>query len=337
MIENLPSKQHLTVLIDNKSNQTGSSIPRSNRLPIKTKYENESSQIILSQFIKDINTNIETKIDSAKVKLKMTPELKLNYNEDNLKNSPSSKTTKPCSLTPTVPRCLNEYFHKNFNSLSNKKHMKLNIFDSGLFQWEIFNKNQNENYFSRKNSSMIINQNESSIKSFINFIQSQRQYVPSEYSSWNIPYSNYHPLNFSLKKPKTLNINSSMKNPYGRTGLLGQSLFDKYGPNRFIISLIITEKTNKKFILLKKNQYNKWELPKTKYLKKNIHYSRLDRAYLDHPLNTDDAWIEVDVILIKTNSLYKDFHEKQTWFLMKHLYKLNSIESFDLNLIQSYL
>ncbi|CAF3614696.1 unnamed protein product, partial [Rotaria sp. Silwood2] len=117
------------------------------------------------------------------------------------------------------------------------------------------------------------------------------------------------------------------------TGLIGQSLLENFGPNRYIISLIITEKNHNKYILLSKNQYEKWELPKTKQLKTNLHYHTLDIVYLDHPLNTDDAWIEVQIVLIKNS--YQYFHKK-TWFLIQYLHKLNNIEYFDFNLIQFY-
>ncbi|CAF4761614.1 unnamed protein product, partial [Rotaria socialis] len=226
-------------------------------------HENGFPQITISQFIKDIKRNLETSIDSPAPKLKLSARLQSKYSPNKFQKSSSIIFTNKnnllkSSIFPTVPKCLNEYSQLNFNSLQSKNSFKLNLFDSSLFQWEIFNKNQNQNYFCRNNSSLFISKSKHSIKSFLNFIQSQRQYVPLEYSSWNISFSDYQPLNFSLKKRKNLNQNSTIKNPYGRTGLSGQSLFDNYGPNRYIISLIITEKTNKKFILLNKNKFDKW-------------------------------------------------------------------------------
>ncbi|CAF3369287.1 unnamed protein product [Rotaria socialis] len=338
--EKLSSTQPQTKLIDNKCNQTSCSISQSTYVS-ESRHENGFPQITISQFIKDIKRNLETSIDSPAPKLKLSARLQSKYSPNKFQKSSSITFTNKnnllkSSIFPTVPKCLNEYSQLNFNSLQSKNSFKLNLFDSSLFQWEIFNKNQNQNYFCRNNSSLFISKSKHSIKSFLNFIQSQRQYVPLEYSSWNISFSDYQPLNFSLKKRKNLNQNSTIKNPYGRTGLSGQSLFDNYGPNRYIISLIITEKTNKKFILLNKNKFDKWELPKTKKLKKkNIHYHTLDVCYLDHPLNTDDAWTEVEIILISKNP-FKFFHGNKTWFSMKYLDKLNNIEKFDFDLIEFY-
>ncbi|CAF2073760.1 unnamed protein product [Rotaria magnacalcarata] len=335
--EKLSSIQQQTKLIDNKCNQTSCSISQSTYVR-ESKHENGFSQITISQFIKDIKRNLETSIDSPEPKLKLSARLQSKYCPNTFQKSSSIIFTNKnnllkSSIFPTVPKCLNEYSQLNFNSLQSKNSFKLNLFDSSLFQWEIFNKNQNQNYFCRNNSSLFSNKSKHSIKSFLNFIQSQRQYVPLEYSSWNISFSNYQPLNFSLKKGKNLNKNLTIKNPYGRTGLSGQSLFDNYGPNRYIISLIITEKTNKKFILLNKNKFDRWELPETKKLKKeNIHYLTLDVSYLDHPLHTDDAWIEVEIILISENP-FKFFHGNKTWFSMN---KLNNIEKFDFDLIEFY-
>ncbi|CAF4496807.1 unnamed protein product, partial [Rotaria socialis] len=151
----------------------------------------------------------------------------------------------------------------------------------------------------------------------------------SSSSSFDLDYS----------QPKRQKLSEKLSSTQPQTKLIDnkcQSLFDNYGPNRYIISLIITEKTNKKFILLNKNKFDKWELPKTKKLKKkNIHYHTLDVCYLDHPLNTDDAWTEVEIILISKNP-FKFFHGNKTWFSMKYLDKLNNIEKFDFDLIEFY-
>ncbi|CAF2512690.1 unnamed protein product [Rotaria sp. Silwood2] len=305
LIEKLSTPHHQSneksILIDNKL--------------IKSKNEHHlSSQITINQLIKDINTNIETSIESTSkilVKSKTNPKSQSKYfsYENKLKKSHSitlhNKNHLKYSSFPTVPKCFNEYFQINFNSLLNKKlsklskkYFQLNIFDSNLFQWQIFNSNQYENYFCRKNSLLLFhnNNNKSSIEIFINSIQSQRQHVPSEYSSWNIFFPNYHPIKFSLKNSNS-NENRNVKNPYGRTGLIGQSLLENFGPNRYIISLIITEKNHNKYILL------------------------------------NDAWIEVQIVLIKNS--YQYFHKK-TWFLIQYLHKLNNIEYFDFNLIQFY-
>ncbi|CAF3526082.1 unnamed protein product [Rotaria sp. Silwood1] len=313
-----------SILIDNKS--------------IKSKYEHDlSCQITINQLIKDINTNIETSINATP---RSITKPKINPKSHSIPLH--TKTHLKYSSIPTVPKCFNDYFQINFNSLLNKnlsktsnKYFQLNIFDSNLFQWQIFHSNQCENYFCRKNSLLLLNNNKSSLQTFINYIQSQRQYVPTEYLSWSIIFPNYHPLKFSLKNSNSSNKNFNIeKNPYGRTGLIGQSLLDNYGSNRYIISLIIKEENNKKYILLRKNQYEKWELPKTKNLNNILHYHTLDIVYLDHPLNTDDAWIEVQIVLIKNS--YKYFHKK-TWFLIQYLHKLNNIEHFDFNLIQFYI
>ncbi|CAF3601155.1 unnamed protein product [Rotaria sp. Silwood2] len=159
LIEKLSTPHHQSneksILIDNKL--------------IKSKNEHHlSSQITINQLIKDINTNIETSIESTSkilVKSKTNPKSQSKYfsYENKLKKSHSitlhNKNHLKYSSFPTVPKCFNEYFQINFNSLLNKKlsklskkYFQLNIFDSNLFQWQIFNSNQYENYFCRKNS-----------------------------------------------------------------------------------------------------------------------------------------------------------------------------------------
>jgi hypothetical protein len=302
--------------------------------------KSEFSQITISQFIQDINTNNEASITSPKP-IEFNPLPKSHYSSDGYYlTSPTSifpNSTKPLtSSIPTVPKCVNEYFQFNSNSFryQKRKHsdgfFQLNLFDSSLFQWEIFNSNQRINYFCRKHSLSSTKTSKSSIQSFIDHIQSQRQYVPLKYSSWNVLFPNYHPVEFSLKQCH-LQENFILKNPYGRTGLTGHSLFEKYGANRYIISLIIIEK---KYILLTKNQFNKWELPKSKILNKTIRYHTLDIAYIDHPLNTDDTWLEVQIILIE-NSM--EYFKNKTCFSLDYLHRLNNIEHFDLDLIQFYI
>lgn len=312
-------------------------------LVIIPKCQYKFSQITISQFIKDIKTNVETNID-FKISNKQIPVFQSNHSphKNHLRSTSSFHNKNPAQLSslPTVPKCLNECFQNNFNSLSDNKyqysnsHLKLNLFDSSVFQWEIFNKKQAKNNFCRKHSSSnIIDRDRSSIHSLINYIQSQRQHVPSECTSWNVVFSHYQPLQFA-SKTRNLLENSILKNPYGRTGLIGQSLFEDMGINRYAIFLITKEHKNKKHILLLKNQSQKWTLPKMKNLNRNIPYQTLDIAYVDHPLNTDDSWIEVEIILIENS---KQYSRKKTWFLMEYLDKLNNIEHFDFDLIKFYI
>ena len=129
--------------------------------------------------------------------------------------------------------CFNEYLRVNSNLFLTSRQckdtdfvFKLNLFDSSLFQWQIIKSTQNEKPNHRKYSYFSLNHCHSFTRSLINYIQSLRQHIPSNYSSWNVLFPNYHPVNFSLQ---TSNIQEyiTMKNPYGRTGLIGQSLFEK--------------------------------------------------------------------------------------------------------------
>ncbi|UJR30673.1 hypothetical protein I4U23_018197 [Adineta vaga] len=267
----------------------------------------------MTQFIQDIHTKYEAIIESPTI-------TQAHYSYPKYKTIPS----------PSVPKCLRQCYQLNWNSIVDKT-FQLNLFDSSLFQWKLIHSNQQKNYFSRKRSTISFNTFQTPIQSLINYIQSQRQYVPLEYSSWNVSFPNYDPMKFSLKKFISLNGKLLSKNPHGRTGLQGQGFFENVGPNYYIISIILTKKNS---ILLIKNSFNRYELPKSRSLKKTFHYHTLDIVYLDHPLNTDDAWIEIQIILIRKSSRNRSIN---SWFSFKELSQRNDIEDFDFNLIKFYL
>lgn len=66
-------------------------------------------------------------------------------------------------------------------------------------------------------------------------------------------------------------------NPFGRTGVVGKGLFAQYGPNRMTVTVYWSATLG--FL-------------KMAYLGAG---RRLHRGYVDHPLNTDNAWVEADI------------------------------------------
>lgn len=63
-------------------------------------------------------------------------------------------------------------------------------------------------------------------------------------------------------------------NPLGRTGAVGKGLFPHYGPNNMTLTIVWSKYSGfLKYIPFKKGKF-------------------LYMGYLDHPMNTDNAWIE---------------------------------------------
>jgi hypothetical protein len=63
-------------------------------------------------------------------------------------------------------------------------------------------------------------------------------------------------------------------NPFGRTGASGKGVFPHHGPNIMIITIVWSRSLGfLKMIFVKKGTF-------------------LYRGYVDHPMNTDNAWVE---------------------------------------------
>lgn len=66
-------------------------------------------------------------------------------------------------------------------------------------------------------------------------------------------------------------------NPFGRTGIIGKGLFPHYGPNNMTLTIVWSKTIGfLKLVYLKKGKF--W-------------YT----GYLDHPMNTDNAWVEATI------------------------------------------
>ncbi|CAF1660599.1 unnamed protein product [Adineta ricciae] len=282
--------------------------------------QSDFSPITITQFIQDINTKHEAGIEPPK----------LNDPPRTSKGKSSSHKQRTVQ-SPSVPKCFQLNTNSNFYE---NKLFQLNLFDPALFQWKVIRSKNEIHEFCRKKSLISTNTSQTSLQALITYIQSQRQYVPVDYSSWNASFPSYHPLKCSLNKVSSSNEKFLIKNPHGRTGLSGQGLFNIIGPNRYTISLYLQRKHHKNYILLLKNSRHKYELPKTSSIKKTLLCHTLDVIYLDHPLNTDDAWIEMEIILIRN---FRINSMTNSWFAIDDLSKCNDIEPFDLNLINFYL
>lgn len=113
---------------------------------------------------------------------------------------------------------------------------------------------------------------------------------------WNVKYHDYNPLGEVNKKMfwwfHLTRVDGGIRflievspfmfsrvpvNPFGRTGIVGKGLFPHYGPNNMILTIV----WSKTFGFLN-----------IVYLKKG---KLLHMGYLDHPMNTDNAWVEASI------------------------------------------
>lgn len=82
-------------------------------------------------------------------------------------------------------------------------------------------------------------------------------------------------------------------NPFGRTGIIGKGLFPRFGPNHMIITIVWSRTFGfLKMVYLKKGKF-------------------LYRGYIDHPMNTDNAWVEADIYSLEIMSK-EPLEEKET-------------------------
>ena len=321
--------------------------------------------VTISQYIQDIHTKIEAQIEASKPKVMPLKPIQSHVKPIQLQTIPQ-KTCPRCGyqlltlsldsprtnewtrmnqskLAPTVPRCINDYFQFNANALMSANRLdislpsSINPFDSTLFQWTLFDsdrdKRRNNVLCRRSNIRLFVDNNKST--SWVTILHSQRQLVPLEYSSWNISFSHYSPPIFSLHRSSST-PHSKIINPYGRTGLRGRSVFPQFGPNHYFVAFIFHQHQDEFYVLLEKNPQNeKWILPKMKQLPANLLYQSLIIAYVDHPLNTDQSWLEMELVVIEDHT--GDYFPHSHWFSFLSLLTFENIETFDKNLIKSYL
>ena len=135
-------------------------------------------------------------------------------------------------------------------------------------------------------------------------------------------------INFSCR-PRT------PQHPRDRLSLSGEDAFEKLGANRCIIALLIHQYYGERYILLRKNRSDRWELPRIRELSEGLLHRTLTIAHVDHPWNTDETWLEVQLVLIEEcpSSIVAAPH----WFLLASFSTLTSLDPFDANLIKLYL
>jgi hypothetical protein len=114
--------------------------------------------------------------------------------------------------------------------------------------------------------------------------------------NWNVKFEDYKPLgkirvtrfwwfdrtNIDGKKRLLIEVSPytfccAPFNPFGRTGIIGEGLFPHTGPNYQIFTIVWSRTLG--FL-------------KMMHVRKGNFFSQ---GYLDHPLNTDNAWIEADI------------------------------------------
>lgn len=125
-----------------------------------------------------------------------------------------------------------------------------------------------------------------------------RSAVPPLRVSWSVAFTDYTPINngaltefWWFRKTKldgkvrflievSSKIFSKMPvNPYGRTGATGNGLLTRLGPNEITITVM-------------------WSRTQGYLRKSNVAFGKMIFCgYVDHPLNTDNAWIEAQIFI----------------------------------------
>ncbi len=88
-------------------------------------------------------------------------------------------------------------------------------------------------------------------------------------------------------------------NPLGRTGACGKGLFPNYGPNKLILTLVWSRTFGfLRVVYLKRGEF-------------------LYAGYVDHPMNTDNAWYEAEfyslVVDEPSSSMCREHHGNEEW------------------------
>jgi hypothetical protein len=86
-------------------------------------------------------------------------------------------------------------------------------------------------------------------------------------------------------------------NPMGRTGYSGMGLFPKYGPTHMIMTLVYS----KTFGFLRAVYTKRGDL--------------IYQGYIDHPMNTDNAWYEAEVYSVITDESPIENDQEEDWVL----------------------
>lgn len=90
-------------------------------------------------------------------------------------------------------------------------------------------------------------------------------------------------------------------NPLGRTGAEGRGVLKYWGAN--YIKVVVS--------LNKNNHIGRVEMGKNITVDNTCEI--IHRGYIDHPANTDNAWIEGDVFVNKEITLFDDLRDEYTW------------------------
>ena len=139
---------------------------------------------------------------------------------------------------------------------------------------------------------------------------------------WKVKFNDYHPFRtemntfqpwwfrwcFTDGKTRLLCETSAFLfacvpyNPFGRTGASGRGILKYWGPNRVDI-VVFMNKTNHIGIV-------------------NVFYHKIlsslnlvHSGYIDHPANTDNAWIEGNIYVSKKHDLVEDVRDDYPWLV----------------------
>ena len=93
-------------------------------------------------------------------------------------------------------------------------------------------------------------------------------------------------------------------NPLGRTGVSGRGILKYWGPNRVDIVVFVNRNNH----ISKVNMfYDKFKASRDIVL--------MHSGYIDHPANTDNAWLEGNVYMFRKHDLVEDVRENYPWLV----------------------
>uniref|UniRef100_A0A5F8GZ34 Nudix hydrolase domain-containing protein n=1 Tax=Monodelphis domestica TaxID=13616 RepID=A0A5F8GZ34_MONDO len=151
----------------------------------------------------------------------------------------------------------------------------------------------------------------------------ERSHVPDEKVSWRVEWHEYKPVEYTAAA-----ILAGPANPAGRTGLGGQGLLGRWGPNHAADPIItrwkrdnhgnkvshpVSGKDILQFVAIKRKDCGEWAIPGgmvdpgekiSATLKRefgeeamnSLEHLMVYKGYVDDPRNTDNAWMETEAV-----------------------------------------
>jgi hypothetical protein len=139
---------------------------------------------------------------------------------------------------------------------------------------------------------------------------------------WTVKFNNYDPIRtekntfqpwwfklcFTDGKTRLLCETSAFlfayvpHNPHGRTGASGRGILKYWGPNRIDVVVFM-------------NKTNHIGMVNVFYHEVTTSFDLVHSGYIDHPANTDNAWLEGNIYVSKKHDLVEDVREDFPWLV----------------------